>query len=70
MTQGAREAMCRMSRDGLAENCSCIFRTSHILVGRMTQGAREAMCRMSRDGLAENCSSAIAEDAEALLLQN
>ncbi len=32
-----------MSRDGRAENCSCIFRTSHIHVGRMLQGAREAM---------------------------
>ncbi len=24
-----------ISKDGVAENCSCIFRTSHVRVGRM-----------------------------------
>ena len=32
-----------MSMDGRAENCSCIFRTSHVHVGRMLQGARKAV---------------------------
>ena len=32
--QGARKAVRRMSMDGRAENCSCIFRTPHFHVGR------------------------------------
>jgi len=40
-----------MSMEGRAENCSCIFRTSHVHVGRIPQGAMEggAVMSLSRD---------------------
>ena len=41
MSQRARDGGETNVQEVRAENCSCIFRTPHIRVGRMSQGARD-----------------------------